>query len=929
MRRPLKQLLCLLFGVFLAGVLSRGSALSSMPVLAAAPVLSAKSTSSSLVALDSTAPDSTTPDSITQNLTASALIEQGRAAYNSQRFTDAVAAWSQVVSVQRPPESASSAQLAPLDQALTLSYLSAAYQQLGQWESARSALSQSQSLLPARLDSVKAQQVSAQVHNALGGLHFALGETQQALEIWQVAADLYAKTDADSRYFNNLLNQIQAQQTLGYYHQVRRTIDRLEQRLSTQSAVVQIQGYQRLGQAYRLTGDLTKAQASLQTALDLAQTAAYPTAPILLERGNIAQAEGDTSTALEFYQQAIASSQSSSPGTHPDIQVKAQLNQLKLLAETEPTAVSPIVASLSLDIPKMTPGRSQIYAYIHASQSLFKPSLFQRESAAEITTGVRWLAQAIQQSIELQDSRAESYAKGALGHAYELSQQWADAQAMTEEALRIAQAINASDIVYQWQWQLGRLLKQQGQRDLALQTYREAFSTLQLLRQDIVTTSQDLQFSFRDSVEPVYRELVDLLLQPTSEQLVGADPYPQTKSEQIESEQRQLEQTAIRQTKSQLANPEQRQARLVEARKVIESLQVAELDNFFRTACLEAQQVDLDQVEQTSAAIIYPIILPDRLEMIVSLPNQPLQQYTTPVAQAKLEQTLISWRQNIEKPFTAPEGKALGQEIYSWLIEPMQTALIEADIKTLTFVLDGALRNVPMAALYDGERYLIEQYAVALSPGLQLLGPRSLQETNETALLAGLTESRHGFSPLLNVADELETVQTLVDSNLLLNESFTTEQLTQQVTQTERPIIHLATHGQFSSNAEDTFILAWDRPIPVHELSALLRAGDDSRVEPIELLVLSACETANGDNRAALGLAGVALQSGTRSTLASLWNLDDASGAVFVQAFYRAIAPANITKADALRSAQLTLLKDPNYRHPIYWAAYVLVGNWL
>lgn len=319
----------------------------------------------------------------------------------------------------------------------------------------------------------------------------------------------------------------------------------------------------------------------------------------------------------------------------------------------------------------------------------------------------------------------------------------------------------------------------------------------------------------------------------------------------------------------------------------------------------------------------------DRIETIFSLPGKPLQQFTVPIDQAELEQKLVSWRQSIEKPFTTPEGKALGQELYSWIIKPMQPALTAADIHTLVFVLDGALRNVPMAALYDGDRYLIEQYAVALAPGLRLLGPRSLKETNETALLAGLSESRHGFSPLLNVTNELQTVQTLVDSSLLLNEAFTTERLTQQVAQSDRPIVHLATHGQFGSTAEDTFILAWDRPIPVNELSALLKARDTSRVDPIELLVLSACETASGDSRAALGLAGVALQSGTRSTLASLWNINDASGAAFIQAFYQAIAPANTSKADALRSAQLALLKDPNYRHPIYWAAYVLVGNWL
>ena len=124
--------------------------------------------------------------------------------------------------------------------------------------------------------------------------------------------------------------------------------------------------------------------------------------------------------------------------------------------------------------------------------------------------------------------------------------------------------------------------------------------------------------------------------------------------------------------------------------------------------------------------------------------------------------------------------------------------------------------------------------------------------------------------------------------------------------------------------------LCWqDKPIEVTELSALLRKREQAREEAIELLVLSACETAEGDKRAALGLAGVAVQAGARSTLASLWSLDDESGAQFIGQFYRALSSNNASKAEALRQAQLSLLRDPNFRHPRYWAPYVLVGNWL
>ena len=803
---------------------------------------------------------------------ATSLLDQGRQAYAAQRFSEAVAAWE---------EAAVLLSNQPLQQALALSYLTAAYQQLSQWEAGDRTITQSLDILSTAPDSAQTVAVRAQVHNTLGSLQFARGQTQAALETWYTAADLYIQAGDESRIFNSLLNQIQAQQALGYYQQVQNTLITLEQRLPGQSLPLQVQGYQRLGQTYRVLGDLTTAQDHLQTALSLAQQNNIATAVILLELANTTQAQGDWEGAIALYQQAEQTNDSA-------IRLKAQLNQLQLVVQHDPDAAWNLASTLPRAIANLSPGRSQIYAYINAAQSLM-----QLNTPDAIEVSARFLVEGIQRSLDVQDTRAEAYARGYLGHAYELSQQWTDAQQLTEQALLLAQSLNAEDMTYQWQWQLGRLFEQQRQRESALQAYRSAFATLQSLKQDLVTVSDDLQFSFQDSVEPVYRELVDLLLQPGTQSLLSS------------------------------------QARLTEAREVLEALQIAKLNNFFRTACLEAQQVDLEAVSQPTTAIIYPIILRDRLEIIASLPGQPLRQYTSSVTQTDLEQTLFDWRQNLEKPFTAPEGRALGQQLYRWIIEPMETVLENTSTQTLVFVLDGALRNTPMAALYDGEQYLVENYAIALSPGLQLLAPRSLQETQGAVLLGGLTEPRHGFSALFNVKDELQTIQSLFKSRVLLNQDFTTTALSQQVERTELPIVHLATHGQFSSTLEDTFILAWDRPMPVNELSRLLRTGDQNRLEPIELLVLSACETATGDSRAALGLAGISLQSGARSTLASLWNLDDASGAYFMSQFYQALAQPSTTKAEALQQAQRSLIANLNYRHPTYWSAYVLIGNWL
>ena len=167
-------------------------------------------------------------------------------------------------------------------------------------------------------------------------------------------------------------------------------------------------------------------------------------------------------------------------------------------------------------------------------------------------------------------------------------------------------------------------------------------------------------------------------------------------------------------------------------------------------------------------------------------------------------------------------------------------------------------------------------------------------------------------------------------TNELLNQKFTSKSLEKEIGSHPFNVVHLATHGQFSSQARNTFILAADGPINVRQLDNLLRTRNQSRPEAIELLVLSACETATGDKRAALGLAGVAVRAGTRSTLASLWRIDDKATAIFIGEFYRELAKAGVTKAEALRRAQMAFLKKyPNYSRPSYWAPYVLVGNWL
>ncbi len=163
----------------------------------------------------------------------------------------------------------------------------------------------------------------------------------------------------------------------------------------------------------------------------------------------------------------------------------------------------------------------------------------------------------------------------------------------------------------------------------------------------------------------------------------------------------------------------------------------------------------------------------------------------------------------------------------------------------------------------------------------------------------------------------------------MLDREFTSSELERRVSNANASILHLATHGQFSSDPERTFLLAWDKRVSIGELGLWLKARNVERTRAFDLLILSACQTAVGDDRAALGLAGLAVQSGATSTIATLWGVNDESTAQLMQQLYAFIAQEEtLSKSESLRQAQLTLLRDPKYQHPYHWAPFVLVGNW-
>lgn len=196
-------------------------------------------------------------------------------------------------------------------------------------------------------------------------------------------------------------------------------------------------------------------------------------------------------------------------------------------------------------------------------------------------------------------------------------------------------------------------------------------------------------------------------------------------------------------------------------------------------------------------------------------------------------------------------------------------------------------------------------------------------------LLAGLSEPRQGFAPLDYVPIELQRLRLLYPGQELFNKDFLNATLEKDFGERHYSIVHIASHGQFEHDKTNTFVLTYDKVLDLDGLENLIRPSQ-FRTEPVELLTLSACQTAAGDDRAALGLAGVAVKAGARSALATLWFVNDQASTSLMSEFYSQLAgDQSISKARALQLAQLKMLADRRYHHPCYWAPYLLIGNWL
>lgn len=548
------------------------------------------------------------------------------------------------------------------------------------------------------------------------------------------------------------------------------------------------------------------------------------------------------------------------------------------------------------------------------------------------------------------DGRGEVEAHDVLAQMYEDQGRGADALNLGRHALALAGRLEAAavaDLLIALEWRQARLLRAAGDDEAALAAYMRAVTRIEAVRQDIPIEYEDGRSSFRATLEPIYLGYADLLLRRLDAQPAGVQA-----------------------------------ARLQAAVEAIELIRQTELQDFLGDRCsVEAVQGGISRGLPAGTAVLYPLVFADRLELLLKT-GAGIERRSVPVGAAALRKAALEFADTLRNGL--PDHRPQARQLDQWLLAPFSPTLRQRGVDALVVVPDGALRLIPLAALHDGETYAIERYAVSLVTGLSLTNAASAEKSDSRALVMGMAEpgpvvgkldramtdqvlnpgsrgatSTRGLAAtrtlrsvrglpdeappsadrlrqlddwrtrlaLPGVRDEIQALAGILPGANLLDADFTLGRLRQEAETGDYRIVHIASHGIFGGSADSSFIMAYDDLLKVNDLQALLRSRKLQET-PLELLTLSACETAEGNDRAPLGISGAAIKARAKSVLGTLWPVEDNAAKTLMQQFYRGISGGGLSKAQALRQAQLGLLKNDEFRDPFYWAPFVLIGNW-
>jgi CHAT domain-containing protein len=786
------------------------------------------------------------------------------------------------------------------------------------------------------------------------------GRFAEAATLYGMSAEEARNTREVSAELRARLGRVQALEALGATSEARREGSRLlELVAASRDPEARALGRAAVGRLLIAGGDIEDARQQIEEARGIAAANDLHALLAAIENdlANLESSAGEREKARLHAEASVAEARRAN---RPDLEAVALANLARLVVEPLRRGEGSSQESLDrLEIelvmsrlrratalvrgqaaPRTRPSL-RLWLSIANTYTTLVPHAGHREPALE-SLARELLDQVREISLAAGDARAASYAYGFLARIELAEDNLGAALIDNSRALTQASKLDAPELTFRWLGQRGRLLAARGQKKEAILAYRQSIELAPGLTARASHGYQN-DLSLRDDLAAAHRELVGLLLEesPTS----AKDPRTSAEGSYTLAEgshtSAEGSRTLADGSRTLAQGSAQRQAQLREARDVIERSRAAELRDYFRDDCVDRAREARSSVDlaSASAAVVYPIILHDRLEILVTLPGGQLRRFHSRIDRKRLTQDTRELRRLLEKR-TTQQYLRPAQRLHATIIGPIVDALESAGVDTLVVVPDGPLRTIPFAALHDGDRFLVERWAVAVTPGIELTDPAPLPRKGIRGLYAGLSESVDGMPALDYVPTELEQAREHIDGPVLLDRDFVISALGDSIESQSYRLIHIATHGDFAADPSQSFLLAYDGRLGMDDLGDQLLQYR-YRQEPLDLLILSACETASGNDRSALGLAGMAVRAGARSVLGTLWLVNDAATASLLDSFYTHIdlRPADAdgwagggqraSRALALQRAQLSLLESPDHRHPGYWAPFVLIGSWL
>ena len=872
-----------------------------------------------------------------------------------------------------------------LDEVVILQSLAFAFNQKSSWQ--KSIETYEQALAMSRI--IKNQDREATILNNIGRIYVAIGKFSQGLEILQQSLVIYQSNNNQKNSGKVLLNIGFAYRRLGqfdkaldFYQQSLNIVRKSGDRKAETSVLNNIAG------VYQSQGKYAKSLELYKASLDLSQKLNLPRqeATTISNIGDVYKELGQYDNALQYFEQALQKSQKLGNRQLESI----FLNNIGSIYDDKGNlkqALSYYEKSLEIhkeltDIPAQGITHNNIGAAYRA--------LGQHDKA---------LAN-YQQSLTILRSIGNRAAEAAtlsnLGQVYTITKRYPEALNTYQQAAAIHKQLGerrGESIVLS---NLGDLFNDWQQPELAILFYKQSVNIRETLRKDLRSLSVAEQKTFTGVIERTYRVLADLLLkqnrileaqqvldllkvQELDDYLKNVRGNTETAKgiELLDPEQRFLvdysaiqnrfiqaghEQLNILKLTQANRSPEQKQRlrELIDVQEqasqqlnnYVQSLSVTTIlkqisqssdraSNDSNLQQFAVLQKNLQQYSQ-KAAIFYPLVLEDRLELILVIANGAPIRHTVPVTREKLNRAIVDFRSDVRDP-SSLDILTPSQQLYTWLIEPIAADLQKAGVQTIIYAPDGQLRYLPIAALHDGKQWLVERYAINTITAASFTNLSDRSSKSQPRVLAGaFTSGKYifdvngqtfNFSGLPFAGKEVDNlIAKLPNSAKFIDREFNVSSTVAKFK--EYNIIHLATHAAFvTGKPEDSFVMFGDGS------RATLRDVSTWSLQNVDLVILSACETGLGgrlgNGTEIMGFGYQMEYAGAKAAIASLWQVSDGGTQALMDSFYTVLQDPKLTKAEVLARSQRAMIAQKsvstsqNFNHPYYWSPFIIIGNGL